>query len=124
MGIIAVAGVVALGIIADRYAAVFQRHEASQERTRNTGISPEPLRQIDALIAVENALARAVQEGATSAALETVRAQALAGAEIDEPDYQRVRELCRQWKAGASTPRAYLLAFERRRIELQALDLD
>ncbi|NIM40362.1 MAG: hypothetical protein GTN84_04180, partial [Hydrogenophaga sp.] len=91
-------------VIANRYAAVFQRHEASQQRTRATSGSSAPLRQVDALIAVESALARAGEEGATSATLEAVRAQALAEAEFDEPDYQRVRELCRQWKAGASTP--------------------
>ena len=111
MGIMAIAAVAALGMIANRYAAVVQRQEASQKPVaRQTGVSSEPLRQVDAFIAVETATGE--------------HERALTEAGIDEPDYQRVRELCKQWKDGAATPRAYHLAFERRRIELDALDLD
>ncbi len=128
-------------MIAKRYGAVLQRHKASQERISNARVKSGPtssnpkhavdftraaLRKVDAFIEVRTAVEQAMENGATSAeALQAVREQALTAAQLGETDYLQVRDLCREWRADGSgnMSRAYRLAFERRRVELLALDL-
>lgn len=142
IGVLAIGGVSALSYMANRYAQVLQNRPASAATESANRTTPAPVRQptwkreataralarVDRFIDVRRRIRAEIdrRDGAVTGVefFDDLRASALTESEMGLVDYSGVRDMFRAWRLGRLDQNNLMaVAFERRKTELERLDL-
>ena len=127
----ALVGVVALGLVADRYSRVIARRQAGAVDSNGQAAHAAQL-QVDAFLRIRTRLCERIDAGdfaglepaARALAFGAVRDRARAASRLDPADYREQRQRYRQWKRDpAGSVALWRAAFDAREQEFQVCDL-